>query len=67
MAAVCKGIGQSLSDLEVYSRAAAFYFPGCKVRFEMHIDLIGDAAAAETPAQAAEEKQGIVLDLAAFL
>lgn len=67
MAAVCKGIGQCLSDLEAYSRAAAFYFPGCKVRFAMHIDLIGDAAAAETPTPAAEEKQGIVLDLAAFL
>ena len=44
MKAVCKGIGTSISDLEVYSRAAAFYFPGCKVRFEMHLDLVGDAA-----------------------
>ena len=56
MKAVCRGIGTSISDLEVYSRAAAFYFPGCKVRFEMHLDLAGDAAgetggnaAAETP------------------
>lgn len=44
MKAVCKGIGTSISDLEVYSRAAAFYFPGCKVRFEMHLDLVGEAA-----------------------
>lgn len=59
MREVCKGIGTSISDLEVYSRAAAFYFPGSKVRFEMHIDLVGEAhaeagdtssgAAAETP------------------
>ena len=44
MHAVCKGIGTSISDLDAYGRAAAFYFPGCKVRFEMHIDLVGDAA-----------------------
>ena len=51
MKEVCKGIGTSISDLEVYSRAAAFYFPGCKVRFEMHLDLVGDAAGetGETP------------------
>lgn len=62
MAAVCKGVGQSLSDLEAYSRAAAFYFPGCKVRFEMHIDLIGDAAEAK-----AEDFKPIVLSLEDFI
>ena len=62
MAAVCKGIGQSLSDLEAYSRAAAFYFPGCKVRFAMHIDLIGDAAEAK-----AEDFKPIVLSLEDFI
>lgn len=65
MAAVCKGVGQSLSDLEAYSRAAAFYFPGCKVRFEMRIDLIGDAAAHEPLAP--KEYPGIIIDLSAFL
>lgn len=48
MAKVCENVGQSLSDLEAYSRAAAFYFPGCKIKFEMHIDLVGDAATANT-------------------
>lgn len=62
MAAVCKGVGQSLSDLEAYSRAAAFYFPGCKVRFEMRIDLIGDAAEAKT-----EDFKPIVLSLEDFI
>lgn len=57
---VCRGAGSKLSDLEAYGRAAAFYFPGSKVRFEMHIDLIGDAAEEEEPG-------GIVLDLADFL
>ena len=34
-----KGCGSSISDLEVFSRAAAFWFEGAKVRFEMTLDL----------------------------
>ena len=57
MAAVCKGIGTSISDLEAYRRAAAFYFPGCDVRFEMRIDLVG---AAGTPSvSSADSKLGM--------
>lgn len=37
--AVTKDIGTSISDIEVYRRAANFYFPGCGVRFKMEIDL----------------------------
>ncbi len=60
MKAVCKGIGTSISDLEVYSRAAAFYFPGCKVRFEMHLDLVEDAdALSVTGASAGDSKLGM--------
>ena len=79
MKAVAKNCGSSISDLEAYRRAAAFYFPGSKVRFEMHIDLIGEAgesAAAETPsvtgANAGDSssrggaKGGLVLNLADF-
>ena len=43
VAAVCKGVGNSISDLEAYRRAAAFYFPGSTVRFEMHIELAPEA------------------------
>ena len=82
MKAVCKGIGTSISDLEVYSRAAAFYFPGCKVRFEMHLDLVGDAdtvgetdchanAAAmarnDSEGETGGKKSGLVFDLADFM
>ena len=82
MAAVCKGIGTSISDLEAYRRAAAFYFPGCDVRFEMRIDLVGAAGAKqdETPSTAEavplpQTRQaagggkgaGLVIDLADFL
>lgn len=34
-----KGCGSSISDIEVYQRAAAFYFDGAQVRFEMIVDL----------------------------
>lgn len=74
VASVCKGVGNSISDLEAYRRAAAFYFPGSTVRFEMHIDLIGEAGG---PSQSlrdssprrggSQEAGGLVIDLADFL
>jgi len=80
MKAVCKGITTSISDFEAYSRAAAFFFPGSKVRFEMHIDLIGEAGDTETGETSSVTsvstgasspkggaKAGLVLDLADFL
>ena len=39
MAAVAKGCGSSLSDVEAYRRAAAFYFRGAEVRMELRIQL----------------------------
>ena len=57
MAAVAKGVGSSLSDLEAYRRAAAFYFDGARVNFTMSIQL----------EPAAEPQQtGILLDLSDF-
>jgi len=83
MTAVCKGITTSISDFKAYSRAAAFFFPGSKVRFEMHLDLVGDtdtsSAAAAAPSahegrnaikgegKEPEKKAGLVFDLADFL
>ena len=43
MAAVAKGCGSSLSDIEAYQRAAAFYFRGAEVKMELHIQLEPDA------------------------
>ena len=57
MAAVAKGVGQSISDVDAYKKAVEFYFPGAKINFQMSIDLIGDAAA---PADVkAEEKPAL--------
>ena len=79
MKKVCAGIGSSISDLEVYKRAAGFYFPGADVRFEMHIELAGEAADADpsTPLRSAQDDSGkkdaaakgggLVIDLADFL
>ena len=44
VAAVVKGCGSCISDIEVYRRAVGYYFPGATVRFKMEIDLIGSAA-----------------------
>ena len=75
VAAVCKGVGNSISDLEAYRRAAAFYFPGSTVRFEMHIDLNPSVTAEDggdsSPCRGAKDggggKGGLVIDLADFL
>lgn len=46
---ICKGIGQSISDLDIYTRAVKFYFPVAAVRFHMTIELCGDNGAANPP------------------
>ena len=43
MAAVAKGCGSSLSDIEAYRRAAAFYFRGAQVKMELRICLEPEA------------------------
>lgn len=55
MAAVAKGVGSHISDFDAYGKAAAFYFPGCKIRYKMELDLIGDTAALEK--ELAEERE----------
>lgn len=63
MAAVAKGVGNSISDLEAYRRAVQFYFPGAEVRMQMTIDLIG-AAGEDKPSST---DGGIILDFRDFL
>lgn len=62
MAAVAKGVGGSISDLEAYRKAVRFYFKGADVRFRMEIDLCPTAE--EAPCPAAQKK---ILDIADFL
>ena len=59
MAAVAKGVGSSISDLEAYRRAVSFYFDGARIDFSMTVRL--------EPADTAQDQGGgIVLDLADF-
>lgn len=54
--AVTKNVGQSVSDFDVYSRAAKFYFPGAEIHFRMEIDLIGNADRT-APEQSKQDKK----------
>lgn len=57
--AIAEDAGQSISDFQVYSKAVEFYFPGAKVNFQMHIDLIGNAD--HTPEQEAPKPKKITV------
>lgn len=49
---ISNGIGNSISDLEVYNKAVEFYFSGATVKFHMTIDLCGEVRKeVETSAQ----------------
>lgn len=67
MKAVAKSVGGSISDLEAYQRAVQFYFPGAKVKMQLTIDLIGDAAAPEKAREPEKKPENIVLDFRSFL
>ena len=62
-----RGCGNSISDIELYRRAAAFYFEDSTVHFSMTIDL-GDGGfsnedTAPLPAQADKPSGGLSLSL----
>lgn len=46
---VIKGVGESISDLEFYTKAVKFYFSTATVHFRMTIDLSGDNGHTEPP------------------
>ena len=66
MKAVAKGVGTSISDIDAYKKAVQFYFPGAKVKMQLSIDLIGDAAGIADPS-AAPSGGGLVLDFSSIL
>ena len=60
-----KDVKQSISDIEVYSKAVEFYFPGATIRFSMTIDLgDGGFSNSETPQ---EQPDNINLSLDSLL
>jgi len=61
---ILNGVGNSISDLELYQKAAAFYFPKAKISFVMTIDTDGvvmpvesKEVIAELPNKQAKTKQ----------
>lgn len=59
---VVKGVGSSLSDLEAYKRAAAFFFPGCVVEMKLTIYM----SKHDVPDTDSTANKAVVLDLADF-
>lgn len=62
MKKVANGVGGSISDLDAYKKAVAFYFPGAGIKFKMTIDLcdsVKDTKHIDGP--------GIVLNLSDFM
>ena len=58
---IMKGCGSSISDIEVYAKAVAFYFPGAKVEMKMTVYM---SEFEQEEMQAAEKKSTAkILDL----
>lgn len=61
---VVKGVGNSISDLEAYSRAVKYYFETAVIHFNMLIDLSGDNGYTPPPITMTEQKQsGLTVSL----
>ena len=65
MEAVKKKVkGNSISDIDAYSAAVAFYFPGATIRVQMAIDLCGSVCGGEETKPVEQTK---ILDLSDYL
>lgn len=54
MASICKGLGSSISDIELFRRAVQFYFPTANVCFDVTITMPSEA---KPETSATESKQ----------
>lgn len=53
---VVRGIGNSISDLEIYTKAVKFYFTTAAIHFNMTIDLGGDNGHTDPPITMTQNK-----------
>lgn len=62
---IAKGVGKSISDLEVYNKAVKFYFTTAEVHFNMSIDLSGNNGYTSSPPITMTEckKSGLTVSL----
>lgn len=63
LTAICKGLGQSISDFDLYTRAVQFWFPGAVIEYKMTIRM----SEYEMEEQAQPEKKEISLSLDSLL
>lgn len=59
---IMKGVGSSISDIEVYRRMVNFYFPGADITFQISVNLIGEAEQARGSITQ-NASRAVVLDL----
>ena len=64
--AICKGLGQSISDFDLYTKAVQFWFPGAIVEYKMFIRMSKYEAEEET-AKPEQPKEDISLSLDSLL
>ena len=60
---ITKGIGQSISDVDIYQRAVGYYFPGAKIEFKMTIRM----SEYEMPEPVHQPKKKIDLSLGSLI
>lgn len=63
LAVVLKGVGNGISDIEVYRRVVNFYFPGAGVNFTMTINLCASAESEAPEAADQAPRKSKVLDI----
>lgn len=59
---IIKGIGQAISDIDVYQRAVEFYFPGAKIEFKMTIRMSEYETEEPEPVHKPKKKIDLSLD-----
>ncbi|WP_206458673.1 hypothetical protein [Anaerovorax sp. IOR16] len=52
---IMKSVGNSISDIQVYRKATAFYFPTAKIDFKMEIVINGEFAESDEVLHGAED------------
>ena len=64
---VVKGIGRSISDIDVYRKAVQFYFEGAEVQFIMKINLSGNSEAPPITVRKGGKKSSLNLSFDSLL
>ena len=67
MAAVAKGVGSSISDIDAYRKAVKFYFDGASIHAELRIQLEPEADSAPLSPTPEKKSRSMTLSLDDFL